>query len=109
MHIANCLLRKKLAITTTDLEILGVFWACENFKHYLFGSAFVVQTNHRALLSVLKDNCANKTYQSRLTRFVDRLLPFTFSIEHIPGSKIDLVDLMSRPLLLEEPLIPTSQ
>ena len=86
----------ELKYSTNELELLGVVWACEHFKHYLFGSEFVVQTDHRALLSVLKDNRANKTYQSRLTRWVDRLLPFNFTIEHIAGSKMGFVDLMSR-------------
>ena len=89
--------------STNELELLGVVWSCEHFRHYLFGSSFTVQTDHRALLSVLKENRANKTCQSRLTRWLDRLLPFEFIIEHIPGSKMGLVDLMSRSPLLQAP------
>ena len=33
----------------------------------------------------MKENRGNKTYQSRLTRWVDRLLPFHFTVEHVPG------------------------
>ena len=95
----------ELKYSTNELELLGVVWACEHFKHYLFGSEFVVQTDHRALLSVLKDNRANKTYQSRLTRWVDRLLPFNFTIEHIAGSKMGFVDLMSRSPKTQAPPI----
>ena len=36
-----------------ELELLGVFWAIEYFKYYLFGKNFTVLTDHRALLSVL--------------------------------------------------------
>ena len=36
------------------LELLGVVWAIDYFKYYLFGKNFTVLTDHRALLSVLK-------------------------------------------------------
>ena len=78
-----------------ELELLGVVWALEHFKHYLLGHNFTVQTDHRALLSLLKER-SSKIHQSRLTRWCDRLIPFTFTIEHIPGSKMGLADYMSR-------------
>ena len=75
-----------------ELELLGVVWSIEYFKYYLFGKNFTVLTDHRALLSVLKSHRSNKSYNSRLTRWVDRLLPFNFNIEHIPGTRMSLVD-----------------
>ena len=53
-------------------------------------------TDHRALLSVLKSHRSNKSYNSRLTRWIDRLLPFDFNIEHIPGTRMGSVDYISR-------------
>ena len=44
----------------------------------------------------MKENRSNKSYNSRLTRWVDRLLPFQFDIEHLPGAKMGLVDNISR-------------
>ena len=44
----------------------------------------------------MKEHRSNKSYNSRLTRWVDRLLPFGFNIEHIPGEKKGLVDYISR-------------
>ena len=79
-----------------ELELLGVVWAIEYFKYYLFGKTFTVLTDHRALLSVLKHNRSNKSYNSRLTRWIDRLLPFDFIIEHIPGTRMGLVDYILR-------------
>ena len=74
--------------------MLGVVWAIEYFK-YLFGKNFTVLTDHRALLSVLKSHRSNKSYNSRLTRWIDRLLPFDFNIERIPGTRMGLVDYIS--------------
>ena len=79
-----------------ELELLGVVWSVEHFKYYLYGKPFTVITDHRALLSIMSENRSNKSYNSRLTRWVDRLLPIDFSIEHLPGSKMGLVDYISR-------------
>ena len=79
-----------------ELELLGVVWFIEYFKYYLYGKTFTVLTDHRALLSVLKSHRSNKSYNSRLTRWIDRLLTFDFNIEHIPGTRMGLVDYISR-------------
>ena len=79
-----------------ELELLGVVWSTEYFKNYLYGKEFTIITDHRALLSILKEHRANKSYNSRLSRWVDRLLPYQFSIEHLPGAKMGLVDYISR-------------
>ena len=79
-----------------ELELLGVVWSVEHFKYYLYGKPFTVITDHRDLLSNMRERRSNKSYKGRLTRWVDRLLPFDFSIDHLPGSKMGLVDYISR-------------
>ena len=79
-----------------ELELLGVVWSIEYFKNYLYGKEFTVITDHRALLSILKEHRSNKSYNSRLARWVDRLLPYQFSIEHLPEAKMGSVDYISR-------------
>ena len=75
-----------------ELELLGVVWSVEHFKYKLYVKLFTVITDHRALLSIMRENRANKSYNSRLTRWVDSLLTLDFSIDHPPGSKMGLVD-----------------
>ena len=82
--------------SVNELELLGVVWSTEFLKNYLYGKQFKVITDHRALLSIMKEHRSNKSYNSRLTRWVDRLLPFQFDIEHLPGAKMGLVDYISR-------------
>ena len=82
--------------SVNELELLGVVWSVEYFKYYLFGKSFTIITDHRALLSIMKEHRSNKSDNSRLTRWIDRLLPFYFNIEHIPGAKMGLVDYISR-------------
>ena len=85
---------KKYSIN--ELELLAVVWAVDRFKHYLLGKEFVIATDHKALTSALGEHRSNKTYQSRLTRWVDRLLPYQFKITHIPGKDMGIVDYLSR-------------
>ena len=53
-------------------------------------------TDRRALLSILKEHRSNKSYNSRLSRWIEKLLPYNFTIEHMPGAKMGLVDYISR-------------
>ena len=62
--------------SVNELELLGVVWSIEYFKNYLYGKTFTLITDHRALLSIMKENRSNKSYNSRFTHWVDRLLPF---------------------------------
>ena len=60
--------------STNELELLGVVWATEHFRNYLYETEFQEVTDHKALLSALSANHGNKTMHSRLTRWVNRLL-----------------------------------
>ena len=82
--------------STDELELLAVVWSLEHFKYYLYGSKFELQTDHQALLSAVKNNRGNKTYQSRLTRWVDRLLHYHFTVQHVPGKNMGFADYFSR-------------
>ena len=46
----------------------------------------------------MRENRVNKSYNSRPTRWFDRLLSFDFLINHLIGSKMGLVDYISREL-----------
>ena len=79
-----------------ELKFLGVVWSVEYFKYYFFGKSFTIITDNGALLSIMKEHRSNKSYNSRLTRRVDRLLPFDFNNEHLPGAKMGLVNYIYR-------------
>ena len=82
--------------STNDFELLAVVWAVDRFEHYLLGKEFILATGHKALTSALGEYKSNKTYQSRLTRWVDRLLPYQFKVVYIPGKDMGILDYMSR-------------
>ena len=86
----------EMKYSTNELELLRVVWATELFRNYLYGTEFQIVTDHKALLSALSANHGNKTMRSRLTRWVNRLLPFNFKISHLPGKDMGFTDLLSR-------------
>ena len=82
--------------STNKLEVLRVVWAVEHFKKYLCVTDFELITDHKALLSALSTNHGNETFPSRLTKWVDQLLPFNFTIKHLAGRDMGFTDLISR-------------
>ena len=65
-------------------------------ESYVYRTEFGVVSDHKALQSVLKSNKGNKTFSSRLTRWVGRLLPFEFAVIHTVGRTLGMVDYLSR-------------
>ena len=80
------------------MEILAVVLAVEHFENYPNGSEFETITDHKALFLALSPNHGKKTYHSRLTRWVDRLLPLNFAIKQlgIAGKDLGFTYLISR-------------
>ena len=88
------LTRKKYSIN--EIVLLAVESAVDRYKRYLLGKEFTITTDQKALFSALDQNKSNKTFESRLTRWVDRLLPFQFKKVHIRGKDMGIVDYLLR-------------
>ena len=86
----------EIRYSTNELELLAIVWAVEHFRNYVYGVQFEVISDHKALETALKSNHGNKTYSSRLTRWIDRLLPFDMEVVHQPGRTMGLADYLSR-------------
>ena len=41
--------------SVNELEILGIVWSIDYIKYYLYGKNFTFIADHRALLSILKE------------------------------------------------------
>ena len=80
--------------SVNELELMGAVRSVKYFKFYSFDKSFTAITDHRSLLSIMKEHRSNKSYNSRLTGWVDRL-SFDFNIKRIPGEKMVLVAYIS--------------
>ena len=70
--------------------------AVELFINYVYGVQYKILSDHKALMTVLRPNRGNKTFSSRLTRWVSILLPYEFEVIHVPGRTFGMADYLSR-------------
>lgn len=91
-----------------EKELLGIHWAINYFRPYLYGRKFTVITDHRPLVSLF----THKNPSSKLTRIRLDLADYTFDIIYKQGSMNTNADALSRIKLDSEMLkemIPTSK
>jgi hypothetical protein len=89
--ISRTLTKDEAKWSATELEALGVIWACERFRHYLLGRRFKVLTDHNALKWVL-----TSPKKGRLQRWGLRLQEFDFEVYYRKGSLTVGADALSR-------------
>ena len=66
------------------------------FRNFVYGREFEEVSDDKAFTSILKGNRANKTFSSRLTRWVDRSLPFQLNVVQVLGRTMGMADCLSR-------------
>ena len=62
----------------------------------MHGFPFKIISDHKVLTTVLKRQKTNKTFSSRVTRLVDRLLPSDFEVIHGSGRTLGIADYLFR-------------
>lgn len=77
---------------TIEKELLGIVWAVKHFRPYLYGKRFIIQTDHRPLVSLFK--MTNPS--SRLTKFRLVLEEYDFTVVYIKGKSNVTADALSR-------------
>lgn len=91
-----------------EKEALGLTWACKRFPSYLIGMDFLIQTDHKPLISLLGSRALDDL-PPRILRFRLRLLRFTYTIEHIPGKNPITADALSRAPIQAPPTAEETQ
>ena len=87
-----------------EREMLGVVYAITRFRQYVLGRPFEVFTDHKPLISIVR-----KPFEEvppRLQRWLVALMPYQFSITHIPGCRLVCTDALSRAPLAEKTPTP---
>ncbi|KAL1130399.1 hypothetical protein AAG570_013337 [Ranatra chinensis] len=75
-----------------ERELLGVVWAVEHIRSYVWGRQFRIKTDQKPLVWVegLRETSA------RITRWKERLAPYAFQITHTKGRDNLVADCLSR-------------
>jgi len=91
-YISRRLSRAEVNYSVVERECLAVVWAVKKFYSYLYGQAFVLQTDHRSLTFMDKAKMTN----ARVMRWALSLQPFRYRVESIKGTDNVGADYLSR-------------
>ncbi|KAL1139976.1 hypothetical protein AAG570_006953 [Ranatra chinensis] len=86
-------------VRAIERELLGVVWAVEYFRPYLWGRQFLIKTDHKPLVwfGGLKETSA------RVACWKERLAAYSFTISHNKGKDNVVADCLSMVNALDTP------
>jgi transposase InsO family protein len=89
----------------TEREALAALWAVKHFRPYIYGTHFVLVTDHSSLqwLKTMKDT------NSRLQRWSITMSEYDYEVKHKPGKQHTDADALSRLLPLAAPESETAE
>ncbi|OMJ22103.1 Retrovirus-related Pol polyprotein from transposon [Smittium culicis] len=79
----------------SDKEALAVVYGFDKFHHYVHGTCTELHTDHRALITALK----NEDPRGRIARWNSALQAYDFEIKHVKGLDNGLTDALSRDFI----------
>ncbi|XP_064483051.1 uncharacterized protein K02A2.6-like [Ornithodoros turicata] len=78
-----------------EKEGLALLWASEKFRDYLIGKKFLLETDHKPLVSLFSTKQLHDL-TPRLQRMRMRLMRYTYEITYVPGKDLLAADALSR-------------
>ena len=91
-YASRKLLDRERNYSTIERECLAIVWAMQKFSRFLYGTHFVLQTDHRPLTYLKTSQFKN----SRIMRWALSLQEYAFVVEPVAGSNNVVADLLSR-------------
>lgn len=78
--------------TVGEIEMLAIVFAITKFKYYILGRKFFIQSDNKALSSILNTRILN----NRIYRYYLLIQNYDFEIQHISGKQNLVADIFSR-------------
>ena len=87
-----------------EREMLGVVFGLTRFRQYVLGRGVQVFTDHKPLISIVRKPFDD--VPPRLQRWLVALMPFQYTLLHIPGNQMRCADALSRAPIPESEASP---
>ena len=84
-----------------ERELLAVVFGCERFYHYIYGTSFTVESDHKPLSMIILKHISSAPL--RLQRMLLKLQNVNVSITYRPGRDMIFADAFSRLLPINAP------
>jgi hypothetical protein len=91
MYISRTLQLSERKWSIREKEALAIIWSCEQFRPYIIGTRFLVETDHESLKWLM-----DAKSPARLVRWALRLSEFDFEIRYKKGKENQVADGLSR-------------
>ena len=78
-----------------EKEALATKCACGKFNDYILGKDIIIETDHKPFVPPFGTKNMDEL-ASRIQRFKMRLMMYSFSISHIPGTDLVITNALSR-------------
>ena len=92
MYISRKLLDREQRYSTIERECLAIVWSINRLSRYLWGTEFILQTDHKPLSFINSGRYQN----NRLIRWALSLQQYRFQVEPVSGKENLLADALSR-------------
>ena len=96
---SHVLMKQHKNYCTTRKELLSIVKFCRQFRHYLLGWFYIIQTDHNSLVWLTRF----KHLEGQLARFMKELSQYNFKIVHQRGAEHNSADALSQ---IEDNLAP---
>lgn len=94
-YASRTLSKSEIKFSQIEKELLAIVFACTRFHYYLYGRAFVVESDHKPLESLFKKDIDESPI--RLQRMMTILLRYPMmKVIHKPGKEMHVADCLSR-------------
>ena len=80
-YFSKALSKAQRQYCVTRRELLAIILSLKQFHHYLYGTQFLVRTDHGALTWLLRF----KNPEGQMARWLEMLNTYNFDIQHRPG------------------------
>jgi hypothetical protein len=82
-----------------EQEMLEVVFGITHFRQYVLGRPFEIIRDHKPLITIVRKPC--EEVPPRLQRCLVALMPYQFSVTHVPVCRLVCTDALSRAPLAE--------